>query len=587
MAIEDEDIQRVRAATDMVALVSSHLSLRKVGQRWVGLCPFHNENTPSFSVNASEGLYYCFGCGASGDAITFVREIEHLDFVGAVEHLAEKANIQLRYTDAADSQRRGRRNELTEVLARAVDFYHRRLLDHDDARAARAYLRSRGFDGDVVRRYQVGWAPEGWDTLARSLDVPRELFVDAGLGYVNRRGGLNDSFRSRVLFPVFDPSGKPIGFGGRILPGGEGPKYKNSSETPLYAKSKVLYGLNWAKKPAVERNRLIVCEGYTDVIGFGLIGVEEAVATCGTALTEDHIKLMKRFAPRLVLAFDADAAGQNAAGRVYAWEQKYGVEVSVAALEPGRDPGELAGSDPEALRAAVDGARPFLGFRVARALASGDLDSPEARARTAEAALAVIAEHPNELVRDQYLMEVAGHTRIAEDQLRARLTRPRPTTGVETAESGVRAPIEIRRGPELEALKLLVHRPGEISQKLSGALFATPVLKDAYRALVRAGSLHDAISVAGGPSADVLSRLAVEESDADAADVIALLVEHAAQRTYRSLTDRVRADGTLDDYAELLAWLRHRTDELHDEHMRPAAIDALAGWFAGQDETAA
>jgi len=225
MGIEDDDIRKVRDATDIVALISQHLQLRRVGRRWTGLCPFHNEKSPSFSVNDELGVYYCFGCGQKGDAITFVRELEHLDFVGAVEHLAAKANIALTYTNKNEGKDRRRRSQLTDAVELAVEWYHQRLLTSPDAAGARGYLRSRGFDGDEVRAYRIGWAPDGWDVFAQSVKMPRDVFVEAGLGFVNKRGRLQDHFRGRVLFPIFDSNSTPVGFGGRILPGGDGPKY--------------------------------------------------------------------------------------------------------------------------------------------------------------------------------------------------------------------------------------------------------------------------------------------------------------------------------------------------------------------------
>ncbi|MGH9018834.1 MAG: DNA primase, partial [Acidimicrobiales bacterium] len=337
MAIPEEDVARVRAATDIVALIGEHAALKRQGTRWVGLCPFHQEKSPSFSVNAEAGLYYCFGCQKSGDAISFVRDIEHLDFVEAVRRLADRAGVTIT-EDAAVTAERQRRNPLYDALTAAVDFYHQRLLTAADAGPARDYLRSRGYDGSVVRQFRLGWAPDEWDALARHLKVGERVLVDAGLGFVNRGGRRQDAFRGRVIFPIFEPSGKAIALGGRILPGratgagGDGPKYKNSQDGPIYAKRRVLYGLNWAKADVVASGEVIVCEGYTDVIAFFGAGLPRAVATCGTALGEDHFRVLSNFATRVVLAYDADAAGQSGATRVYEWEKHHAVDVAVAAL---------------------------------------------------------------------------------------------------------------------------------------------------------------------------------------------------------------------------------------------------------------
>jgi DNA primase len=302
-----------------------------------------------------------------------------------------------------------------------VQWYHQRLLSGVDAGVARGYLRSRGITGEEVRAFRLGWAPAGWDELARSLRLSDQDLRDAGLGLINRRGRQQDFFRNRILFPIFDPQGDPIGFGGRRLEEGDGPKYLNPGGTPIYDKSKVLYGLSVSKADIVQVQEAIVCEGYTDVIGLHRVGVPRAVATCGTALTEDHVKLLTRFAKRLVLAFDADGAGQAAAERFHQWEQTYQLDVAVAALPEGMDPGELARRDPDALRAAITDAKPFLAFRLQRIFAAADLRGPEGRARAAERALVAIAQHPNPLVRDQYLMEVASHCRIELGQLREQL----------------------------------------------------------------------------------------------------------------------------------------------------------------------
>ncbi|MDQ2648984.1 MAG: DNA primase, partial [Actinomycetota bacterium] len=412
MGIVDEDIAAVRTATDLVALITQYTQLRRSGQRWVGLCPFHAEKTPSFNVNQELGFYRCWGCQARGDAITFVREMEHIDFVAAIELLAGRAGVTLRYTDEGQGEGRKKRARLVKAVEQAVDWYHERLLSAPDASVARKYLRERGLTGDDVRAFRVGWAPEAWDELVKALKLPSDLIVETGLGYLNRGGRPTDAFRGRILFPIFDANGDAVGFGGRVMPGGEGPKYKNTPETALYQKSKLLYALNWSKTRIVQDDRAIVCEGYTDVIGFARAGIPAAVATCGTALTEEHVRLLRRYARRLVLAFDADAAGQAAAERFYQWEKDHEIEVAVADLPPGVDPADLAGDDPDRLLAAVDNAVPFLKFRVDRVLLAGRLDTAEGRARAAEAAIEVIREHPSALVRDQYVMEVAGRCRV-------------------------------------------------------------------------------------------------------------------------------------------------------------------------------
>src|SRR5215211_8982148 len=409
MAIADDDIERIRSAVSIVDVIGQHVQLKRTGRNWVGLCPFHAERTPSFNVREETGRYRCFGCDKSGDVFTFVQEHEHVDFVGAVESLANRAGIQLTDATAGQSKARERRKRLVEAMQQAVEWYHARLLKGSDARAARDYLRGRGLAGDVARQFKLGWAPDDWDALSRRAGIPGELLQTTGLAFRNRRDRLQDAFRARVLFPIFSDAGEAVAIGGRVLPGSDDPaKYKNSPETPIYAKSKTLYGLNWAKADIAAADQVVVCEGYTDVIGFHLAGVKRAVATCGTAFTEDHVRLIKRYASRVVLAFDADAAGQGAAERFYAWEQQHQVQVAVAKLPGGVDPGELAQRDPEALARPVGDAPPFLAFRLDRVMSGRPARTPEDRARLAERAMEVVNEHPDPNVRKLYAGQVAS-----------------------------------------------------------------------------------------------------------------------------------------------------------------------------------
>jgi len=584
-----DDIARVREATDFVALANEHIALKKVGQRYVGLCPFHAEKSPSFSVNASEGLYYCFGCQAKGDVITFVRETQHLEFAEAVEYLAAKAGIQVRYDQAVVSRDRDRRGRLVEVMKKAVDWYHQRLLSGDDAAAARSYLRSRGYDGDVVRQFQLGWAPDDWDALARSLKVSEDVLRDTGLGFVNRRQRQQDSFRARVMFPIFDTRGDPVAFSGRALPGADGPKYKNSAESALYSKSKVLYALNWAKTDVVQAGEVIICEGSTDVIGFFLAGLPRAVAGWGTALTEDQVRTLKNFAPRLVLAYDADTAGQAAAERLYEWEKRYEVDIAVADLPPGSDPADLARNEPERLRAAVENARPFLAFRIDRALSGASLTAPEGRARAAEAALGMIREHPDEFVRDQYVMEVSARTRIEPDRLREALKKGRLTSVPPRPSTPARASrVVLSRSAEEEALLLAVHNRDELQDRLHEVLFADELTAAAYRALMSTDSLHDAVEVADPAAADLLQRLAVEEPGEDVAgDVDNVVGRLAREAGKRALVELEAAAQDADDpaaFAPAIGWLTLTVGELRDPGSAVDASDRLVRWLVDRLE---
>jgi DNA primase len=604
-----EDVARVRAATDFAAVVSEQVALRRVGTRLVGLCPFHAEKTGSFYVNAGEGLYHCFGCQASGDAITFVRETQHLDFVNAVEWLAARVGMTLHYDDARVTKDQARRGVLLDAMAKAVEWYHQRLLTADDAGAARHYLRDRGYDSATVRSFKLGWAPDGWDELCRALNVPREVLTDCGLGFVNKAGRPQDMFRSRVMFPILDVAGHPVAFGGRVMPGADGPKYKNSPETPIYAKRRTLYGLNWAKNDIVAAEEVIVCEGYTDVIGFFRAGMPRAVATCGTALADEHFRTLKNFARRVILAYDADAAGQGAAERFYAWEKQFDLDIAVVGLPDGSDPGELARRDPEALKAAVTGAKPFLAFRVDRILDGADMRGPEGRARAAEEAVVAVAEHPSDFVRDSYLMQIADRCRLGPDQLRARLAdvligdrglakaRGRPmrvgaggggSGGGDpgpTEPGGSGRPVDVARrretqSPEIEALRLAVHRPDTVAPFLEELLFADDVNRAAFRALDGAETLHEAIEEAEPEASALLRRLAVEEADAEPADVVANLVRLATLRVLADFEVEARASQSIMD----LTWPKQRLEDLRGDETRVGAAAQLVAWMVRSAE---
>ncbi|MGZ4734135.1 MAG: DNA primase [Acidimicrobiia bacterium] len=550
MGIRDEDVAQVREATDIVGLISERLALKRVGRRFVGLCPFHTEKSPSFSVNPELALYYCFGCQESGDAITFVRKLDGLDFPEAVERLAARAGITLRYDSTAVSKDRQKKTRLSEAVGAAIDFYHEILLNQPAGGAARHYLRSRGFNGDAARQFVLGWAPDGFDALSRhlyDLKFSREEIEAAGLAFVNRSNRLQDSFRSRLMFPIYDRAGVPVGFGGRSLTA-DGPKYKNTAETALYHKSRLLYGLNWAKAEVGARDEVVICEGYTDVMGFALAGIPNAVATCGTALTEQHVQLLKSFTRRMVLAYDADAAGQNAAEKWYQWEQQFDIEVKVAALPPGRDPGDLWRDDPDVLVKAVEGAQRFMQFKMDRVLAAADLTGPEGRARAAEALVPVLREHPNELVREQYIQTASGTLGIDHAWFKQAIARSGPVRRDldrrDESEREDRASRRVVVDPrEEDVLRWAIHEPELVADWLDASLFVDPVARAAFEQLSGSAELHEALATSEGDVRALLERLAVEEPEADAepetvrARLVVNLVEPAAER----LRDQLRA----------------------------------------------
>ena len=574
MAISDDDIERIRSSVSIVDVVGQHVQLKRTGRNWVGLCPFHAEKTPSFNVREETGRYRCFGCDKAGDVFTFVQEIEHTDFVGAVEHLANRAGIQLTYTTTGQSKERARRKRLVEAMEVAVEWYHQRLLTDPDARQARDYLRSRGLTGDVARQFKLGWAPDDWDVLSRESGISSDLLRENGLAFTNRRNKLQDAFRARVIFPIFTENGEPVALGGRILPGSPDPaKYKNSSETPIYTKSKTLYGLNWSKADIVNANEVIVCEGYTDVIGFHRAGLPRAVATCGTAFTEDHVRLLKRYGSRVVLAFDADAAGQGAAARFYEWEEKYQVEVHVAAFPGGKDPGELAQSDPDLLARAVAEAKPFLGFRLDRVMQGRRPESPEAVVRLGQQAMSVINEHPNTDIRKLYAGQVAAQVGLSVNEFVEAAARRTQRANLGVKRRPQRS--ERRENAEFVALALLVQEWDSIASWMVEALFADDVYRRAFLAIAESdGDLNAALAAADPDARDVLERAAVVDVQVDPELEARNLIGAAIRREIAAGgvsadPDRIRAD----------AEARVRMEDLRDDERALSAAGWLLGWL--------
>ncbi len=578
MAIVDEDLERLRETVSIADVIQQYVALKRVGRSWKGLCPFHGEATPSFNVRDETGRYHCFGCQASGDVFKFIQEIEHVDFVAAVEHLAAKAGIQLRYTTGGEGRDRLHRKKQIEAMGRAVDWYHERLLHSADARPARDYLRQRGLAGDTARAFRLGWAPDDWDAMSRDLGISVDIMREIGLAFTNKANRVQDAFRARVMFPIYNDTGDPVAFGGRVLPGSSDPaKYKNSSETPIYAKSKTLYGLNWAKADVVASDQIIVCEGYTDVIGFHRAGLKRAVATCGTALTEEHVRMMKRFANRVVLAFDADSAGQGAAAKFYEWEDKYQVQVSVARFPDGKDPGEISVSDPGALRVAVDDALPFLGFRLQRVWAGRALRTPEDKARAAQDAMAVVNEHPNVDVRKLYAGEVALRVGLPVNDLMAVAQRGGSRPVIRVAQ---RRHVGSSENAEYVAVALLLQRWDAIAAWLIEPLFVDEVARRAFLAIAQAnGSIPVAIELADPEAREMLERAAVADFDADPFPEACNLIAAAVRR---ELARRVRV--TDPDAIRVDIDARLQLEALDDPATAVDAAEVLLGWLDRHNE---
>ena len=421
--INDEDVKAVRDAVPIDAVVSEYLQLRPAGGgNLKGLCPFHDEKSPSFQVSPSKGLFHCFGCQEGGDTLTFVMKVEHLSFAESVERLAAQAGITLRYEQGGYGvgRQQGERTRLIEAHKVAAQYYAEQLAS-PEAEIGRRFLTERGFDQAAAQHFGVGYAPAGWDHAVRFLRgrgfTDKELIL-SGIAQDGRRGPI-DRFRGRLIWPIRDITGEVIGFGARRLRDDDnGPKYLNTPETPIYRKSQVLYGIDLAKRDIAKSNRAVVVEGYTDVMACHLAGVPTAIATCGTAFGGEHVKILRRVlldnsdahsAGEVVFTFDGDAAGQKAALRAFEDDQKFAARTSIAVSPDNMDPCELRlAKGDEAVRELVDSGTPLFEFAMRSIAARHNLDTVEGRSAALEHAAPLIAQIKDPSIRHDYGVRLAG-----------------------------------------------------------------------------------------------------------------------------------------------------------------------------------
>ncbi len=460
-------VERVKDAIDMVELVGARTDLRRVGTRHVGLCPFHDERTPSFSVNAEHGLYHCFGCGASGDAISFVRETEGLDFAEAIEHLADRYGVELEREDEDPQAEEGRRRRerLMRLLDRTATFYARYLWDSDEARAARHHLAARGLDEQVLRAFRVGYAPSAWNRvlLAGQRDgyAPAEM-VAAGVAQTGRRGGHFDRFRARITFPLADARGRVLGFGARAVRDSQKPKYLNSSENELYRKGRHLFGIDRARAAAARVGRVIVVEGYTDVLALHGAGLEESVAIMGTALTPEQLTELGRAATTVLMALDADASGQEAMLRAAKAATERGMELRVVALPEGSDPAELVAADgAPGFERLLEGALLVPEFEARRVLDAADVGTAHGRDRALELLRPLVAATPERsVVRDELVRQVSDRLEVPASYLAVGGTNGASLAArVPASEQAARAAVANRRAQPR------ANTPSELSER--------------------------------------------------------------------------------------------------------------------------
>ena len=448
--ISSESLERVKQAADIVEVISAHTDLRRQGARYTGLCPFHDERTPSFSVEPQEKLYHCFGCGVGGDVIKFVEEKEGLGFAEAVEVLADRYGVELEreQEDPRAEARRQRRRRLEQLLERAAAFYSNYLWESTEAGKARDYLAGRGLREEALRAFGVGFAPSAWDKiLVRGQQAGFSVDELRGVGLVQRgqRGGEYDRFRERIMFPIRDRRGRVLGFGGRAMRSDQGAKYVNTAETDFFHKSQILYGVDIAKAAIAKAGRAVVVEGYTDVIALHQAGVEEAVAVMGTAITGEQVAALSGMVEEVVLALDADSAGQEAMLRAQRVAAGRRMRLRVAAMPAGEDPAEMMAEDggPERFRTLLDGAAELTAFQVGLVLDRTDVASPVERDRALAEVAPVLAGLGESAGREDLIRRVAEQLDLDPAMVMGRVVAATPASG-----GPERAAPEPRRGPE-------------------------------------------------------------------------------------------------------------------------------------------
>ena len=509
MAIPESFVEEVVRRSDIEPLVSSYVSLRRRGRMLVGLCPFHGEKTPSFTVYPENNSFYCFGCHVGGDAITFVRRIENLDYVDAVKFLADRAGLPMPEQGVDDAVSRLRRRVL-EANREAARFYHATLSRQEGAEAL-AYYRARGYSDRTIRHFGLGFAPgNGWslrDALREKGFTDEEL-IAAWLCRRSERGHLYDIFRGRVMIPIIDIRGNVIAFGGRVMDDSK-PKYINTSDTLAYRKSDNLFALNFAKSALGGmpdgKTQLILCEGYMDVIALHQAGFTNAVAALGTSFTAEHARLIARYASEAVLTFDADAAGQKGTSRAIELLRATGVRIKVIRVPDGKDPDEfIKKNGPERFRALIDGAANDLEYRLIELGRQFDVATADGRSRYLQAAARLLAELDSAIERDVYAGRIAAETGVSKSALldeiaAAEKKRRRQHARQELSQALRQNEVALRRvNPEAEQhpraaraeealLGLLMRNPdfiGRVAEALPPSGMATPFNRQLYERLI-------------------------------------------------------------------------------------------------------
>ena len=536
-----ESRERVRDAVDFEELVGARTELRRAGARRLqGLCPFHDERTPSFGIDPVEKLYHCFGCGAGGDVFSFVMETEGLDFAGALEALADRYGVELEREaeDPAAAARRERGERLRALLERTAAFYVRVLWESAEAAPARSYLASRGLEEGALREFRVGFSPAAFDRVVGAsgrAGFSEDELVACGLAARRRDGrGVIDRFRGRIMFPLCDERGRVLGFGARALRPEDRPKYLNSSDNEVFHKGRIVYGGDLARAAAARAGRVVLVEGYTDVVALRQAGVAEVVGSMGTALTDHQVDALRRLAPTVLFCQDPDSAGQDAVARatsaVRALNERTrgrGLDFRIVRLPAGRDPADVVQRDgADAMRALLERAVPLPRFEVERALESGDIATTDGRDRALEAAAAAIRPLPPSVLRDELVQLVAGRLELTESLVAQALATGRAPVrdrdpAVAAPRNGARAALDRREQTERAFLAYCLALPDEGEARLVaaelGELFSSPQTRRAAEYLRgRLRSPAGELPAGDEPLARLVAELVIRAGQLDA-----------------------------------------------------------------------
>ena len=587
----DDSIDRVRQAADIVEIVSAKSELKRSGRQYMGICPFHDERSPSLSIDPENMVFHCFGCGEGGDLFRFVELSEGVDFRGAVEFLSDRYAVPLEVTDEDPraAEKRKHRERLLELLERTAAYYVRNFWESDEAEESRAYMAGRGLDEAMLREFRVGYAPSAWDRVlvaSREAGYSEAELAEAGLVARNEKGNVYDRFRRRITFPLCDPRGRVLGFGARAVGADQKPKYLNSSDNAVFHKGRNVYASDLARSAAAKSGEVILCEGYTDVIAMHQAGLRNCVGLMGTALTDDQVSALARLAPTVILALDADSAGQEAMVRAAAVAAGKGLELRVLKLPGGSDPADVIASDgADHVRELAGASVPFVRFRVDLELERGELATAEGKDRVVGALVPVLAPLGPGAQRDELYELVAERLGVTSAKLgewlkspavpatRAPATRtpgvPAPGSPAEVAASPVRGPSVIDPASRIERAFLVqcIALPLEGRAALSEMDIDSDITNPAFRrvaALLAAAGPGEELNAPAGDEelGPVLAELQVRAAQANASPA-ALAAERlrlALARTEREISSARASGGDLVGLVERREALREQVE---------------------------